>query len=90
MTLTGRYFQTISIFSIYTGRENKMEQRIVITFKAKSGVNAVKTYKSLRNIYGDECLARSKVFKWHKRFRGGRESVKDYEREPKPRTTRCQ
>ena len=31
----------------------------------------------LQEVYGDETMSRSRVFKWHKRFKEGREDVED-------------
>lgn len=39
----------------------------------------------LKEVYGDNCLAKSRVLKWHKAFREGRESVENLKRTPKPR-----
>ena len=30
-------------------------------------------------VYGKECMSRTRVFEWHKRFREGRTDVEDYE-----------
>jgi hypothetical protein len=38
--------------------------------------------------YGDAALSRTTTFEWHKRFREGRESVKDDERSGRPTTSR--
>lgn len=65
-----------------------IKQRSVIKFHAKSGINATKTFDSMKKVYGDECLSRATVFDWHKHFREGRESLENDEREPKPRMTR--
>ena len=35
-------------------------------------------------VYGKECMSRSRVFEWHKRFREGRTDVEDYERSRRP------
>jgi hypothetical protein len=34
----------------------------------------------LKSAYGEECLSRTNVFEWHKRFKEGRESLEDDER----------
>lgn len=64
-----------------------MEQRSIIKFHAKSGINATKTFESMKKVYGNLCLSRATVFDWHKRFREDRESLEDDEGKPKPRTT---
>lgn len=65
-----------------------MDQRINIKFLAKYGKNATETYEMLKHVYGDECLSRAQVFKWHKQFLEGRESVQNEERGAPLRTAR--
>ena len=42
--------------------------------------NATETYGMLQTALGASCMNRASVFEWHKRFKEGRESVKDDER----------
>ena len=42
----------------------------------------------IQKAYGDAALSRTLIFEWHKRFREGRESVKDDERSGRPSTSR--
>ena len=35
-------------------------------------------------LYGKECMSRTRVFKWHKRFHEGRTDVEDGERSRRP------
>lgn len=65
-----------------------MEQRTNIKFLVKYGKNASETFEMLKKVYGDDCLSRSNVFIWHKRFSEGRESVDDDERPGRPRDAR--
>ena len=52
-----------------SGREDTLEERYAIKFHFKLGKNASETYGMLQT-----------VFEWHKRFKEGRESVRDDER----------
>ncbi|KAG5345381.1 GVQW3 protein, partial [Acromyrmex charruanus] len=54
-----------------------MEQRAVIKFNAKLGKSASKTFRSMQQVYGSQCLGRTAVFEWHKRFLEGREKHSD-------------
>ena len=54
------------------GRNFNMEQRAVIKFNAKLGKSA-ETFRSMQQVYGSQCLGRTAVFEWHKRFLEGRE-----------------
>ena len=47
----------------------------------KLGKNAAReTYRMLQTTFGASCMNRASVFEWHKRFKEGRESVRDDER----------
>ncbi|PNF15753.1 hypothetical protein B7P43_G11025, partial [Cryptotermes secundus] len=37
--------------------------------------SATETYNLLTEVYGDQCLSRTQVFKWFKKFMGGRKNV---------------
>ena len=51
-----------------------------IKFCFKLGRNATETYGMLQIAFGVSCMNRASVFEWHKRFKEGRESVRDYKR----------
>ena len=57
-----------------------MEERYVIKLCVKLGKNTTETYAMLQTAYGPSCMGRASVFEWHKRFKQGRESVRDGER----------
>ena len=42
--------------------------------------NATETYGILLSAFGASCMNQASVFEWHKRFKEGRESVRDDER----------
>ncbi|XP_060518460.1 protein GVQW3-like [Cylas formicarius] len=44
--------------------------------------------KQLTDVYKDDCLKKTTVYEWAKRFREGRESVEDDSREGAPSTSR--
>ena len=50
----------------------------IILFKL--GKNATETYGILQTAFGPSCMNRVSVFEWHKRFKEGRESVRDDDR----------
>ena len=63
------------------GREDTLEERYAIKFCFKLGKNdATETYGMLQTVFGASCMNRASVFVVHKRFKEGRESVKDDER----------
>nr|CAH7743651.1 unnamed protein product [Callosobruchus chinensis] len=44
----------------------------------------------LKEVFGDNCMSRTRVFEWHKRFSEGREEVEDDERTGRPVTSRIE
>ena len=57
-----------------------LEERYAIKFCFKLGKNATETYGMLQTTFGASCMNRASVFEWHKRFKEGRESVRESER----------
>ena len=62
-----------------SGCEDTLEERYAIKFCSKLGKNATETYGMLHTAFGASCMNRASVFEWHKRFKEGRESVRDDE-----------
>jgi hypothetical protein len=46
-----------------------MEQRAAIKFCVKFQKTATEMFEILKNAYSEECLSRTSVFEWHKRFK---------------------
>ena len=63
-----------------SGREDTLEERYAIEFSFKLGKNATETYGMLQTAFRPACMNRASAFEWHKRFKEGRESVRDNER----------
>ena len=57
-----------------------LEERYAIKFCFKLGKNATEIYGMLQIAFGSSCMNRTWVFERHKRFKEGRESVRDDER----------
>ena len=60
--------------------EDTLEERYAIKFCFKLRKNATETYGMLQTAFGLSCMSRASVSDWHKRFKEGRESVRDDER----------
>ena len=60
--------------------EDTLEERYAIKFCFKLGKNATETYGILQTAFRPSCMNRASVFEWHKKFKEGRESVRDDER----------
>ena len=63
-----------------SGCQDTLEERYTIQFCFKLAKNATETYGMLQTAFGASCMNRPSVFEWHKRFKEGRESVRDDER----------
>ena len=61
-------------------QSDTLEERYAIQFCFKLRKNATEMYGILQTAFGASCMNRTRVFVWHKRFKEGRESVRDDER----------
>ena len=68
------------ISKMQSGREDTLEERYVIKLCFKLGENDTETYGMLQTAFGVSYMNQARVFEWHKRFKEGRESVRDDER----------
>ena len=59
-----------------------IEQRANIKFCFKT---FTETQQMMKKVYGDDCLSRSRIHEWFKRFQVGREALQDDERSGRPR-----
>ena len=60
-----------------SGPEDTSEEQYAIKFCFKLGKNATETYGMLQSAFGQSCMNRASVFEWQKRFKEGKESVRD-------------
>ena len=63
-----------------SGCQETSEERYAIKLCFKLRKNATETCGMLQTAFGASCRNRASVFEWHKRFKEGRESVRDDER----------
>ena len=49
----------------------KFEQSFAIKFWVKLGKSGTVTYEKLQRAYGEHCLSRAQVLRWHKSFLEG-------------------
>ena len=69
------------ISKVQSGCEDILETRYVLKFCFKLGKNpATEMYRMLQTAFRPSCMNGASVFEWHKRFKEGRESVRDDER----------
>ena len=64
-------------------REENLEERYAIKFCFKLGKTATETYGMLQTAFRPSCMNRASIFEWYKRFKEGKESVRDDERSEK-------
>ena len=68
------------ISKVQSGYEDTLEEWYAIKFCFKLGKNATEMYGILQTAFGASCMNWAWIFEWHKRFKEGRESVRDDER----------
>ena len=68
------------ISKMKSGREYTLEEWYAIKFCLKLEKNATETYGMLQTAFQPSCINQASVFEWHKRFKEGRESMRDDER----------
>ena len=68
------------ISKMQSGLQDTLEEWYAIKLCFKLGKNATETYGMLQTSFGASCMNRASVFELHKRFKEGRESVRDNER----------
>ena len=61
-------------------QSDTLEEQYAIKFCFKLGNNATETDGVLQTAFRPSCMNRISVFEWHKRFKEGRDSVRDDER----------
>jgi hypothetical protein len=68
----------------------QFEQWENVKFCQKIGKSTSETFQMIKQAYGEEALGSSTVFKWHKRFTDGSDSLEDDEHTSWPRTIRTE
>ena len=76
----------VFLFSVRIMLSVNVEQRANVKFCVKLGKSTTEMYDLLKKVYGDECLSRTQVFEWFKRFKEGREEIRDDQRPGHPST----
>ena len=61
-------------------QSDTLEERHAIKLCFKLGKNARETYGMLQTAFEASCMNQASVFEWHKRFKEGREPLRDDER----------
>ena len=61
-------------------QSDTLQERYAIKLCFKLEKNATETYGMLQTAFRPSCMKRASVFEWHKRFKEGRESVRDDEK----------
>ena len=67
-----------------------VEQRVNIKFLTKLGKFATETYNLLTEVYGDQCISRSEIFEWFKKFMEDRKEVGNDPNSGRPSTAKTQ
>ena len=70
--------------------ELELEQQTNIKFLVKLGKSGNEIREMLVQVYGDNAMEKTAVYRWVKRFSEGRESVTDDEKSGWPATSRTE
>ena len=62
----------------------KIEHRTVIKFLTKQGKNVQTITEEMSSVYRESCPCKTMVYKWHRLFKQGRESLEDDPRPGRP------
>src|SRR5215469_2649914 len=73
-------------FSDIGGMAEVDEQRVCIKYCVRLGKTGSETFESLKQVFGDSCMSRSKTFEWFGRFKNGRTSTANDDRSGRPST----
>ena len=77
------------ISTMQSGRQDTLEERYAINFFFNLVKNATETYGMLQTAFRLSCMNQASVLEWHKRFKEGRESMRDNERCGRSREVRA-
>ncbi|KAJ8961923.1 hypothetical protein NQ318_021542 [Aromia moschata] len=81
-TVSGDTFPTLSLL------DKPMEQWVNLKFLVEVEKTFTETYAMLKEVYGNECLSRTQVYEWFKRFKEGRETMEDDSHPGRPSTSK--
>ncbi|GBM80999.1 hypothetical protein AVEN_137017-1 [Araneus ventricosus] len=56
---------------------SRSSQRAVIQFLRAEGKHASQIYRRMKEVYGEQCLARCIMFRWSQRYDAGRVNIKN-------------
>ncbi|GBM07031.1 hypothetical protein AVEN_63473-1 [Araneus ventricosus] len=59
---------------------SRSSQRAVIQFLRAEGEHASQIYRRMKEVYGEQCLARCTIFRWCQRYEVGLVNIKDLPR----------
>lgn len=61
------------------------EQKANVKFCFKLGKTFTEMFELMKKVYGDDCLSRTRVYEWFKRFQEVRKDIKDDEYTGRPK-----
>ena len=76
------------LFTVGIALSVNVEQRVNAKLCVKLGKSDTATYDLLKKVYGDECLSRTHVLEWFKRFKEEREELGDDQCPARPSTSK--
>ena len=74
--------------SFHSSSHGSTAAYIDLKFLVRLGKTPSEAFGMLQEVYGDEMMSCSRVFKWHRRFKEGRKDLEDDSRRGRPSTNR--
>jgi len=81
-----RFLRFNSQYVFVIGAKMSFEQRANIKFCFKIGKTFTETFQLMKQVYGDDCLSRSRVHERFQCFQSGREDINDDEHVSQPKS----
>ena len=78
----------LRICGFFLVRRMSVEQRINLKFVVHLGKTPTDALKLLQEVYGNDTMSRTGLFKWHRRFKEGREEVEEDHGSGRPSTSK--
>ena len=64
--------------------DEKLKFRAAILYEYKKGTNVAETLRNLHSVFGPDCIKKSLLYSWFKRFDSGSTSIEDEPRSGRP------
>ncbi len=64
-------FTFVFIMSAMCGMRKHVDQRVNLKFLVAQDLSPINCWRQLQGVYGEDCMSKESVRRWHKRFQEG-------------------